>query len=205
MTTRVGLFGGSFNPIHHGHLIVARAMAEQMELDRVIMMPSARPPHKQADSLLDPAHRGEMVRRAIRNDPLFSVSDHDLVRAGPSYTIDTVTHFRSELGDQVELFWMIGQDSLAELLSWRRVRELVDLCRIITANRRGGPPIDWDILAQTFSHEQVESLRAGLLETPVIEISSTEIRGRIKRGQPIAHLVPHPVAEYVDQHRLYKN
>lgn len=202
--TRVGLYGGSFNPIHNGHLIVAGAMGDQLKLDRVILLPSANPPHKQSESLLDSNHRAEMVRLAIQGVPLFSLSDHDLKGNGPSYTIDTVAHFRSELGEQVELYWMIGEDSLADLPLWRRAEDLVDACRMVTATRRGGEAVNWDGLAETFSPKQIEALRAGLLDTPVIEISSTEIRGLIAEGLPIDHLVPRSVADYIKLHHLYQ-
>ena len=137
MAERIALYGGSFNPIHSGHLIIARAVAEQLDLTRVILLPSKHPPHKQAEALLDAAHRAEMVRLAIPDEPLFEFSDFDLTRDGPSYTVETVAHFRKSLGAAVELFWIIGADSLAELSTWHRVCDLVDTCRIITAARPG--------------------------------------------------------------------
>jgi len=205
MTRRIGLYGGSFNPIHHGHLIVARAVAEGLDLDRVIFLPSNRPPHKQARALLNAEHRAEMVRLAIKDEILFEFSDFDLVRDGPSYTIDTVTHFRTQLGPDVDLHWIIGADSLAELTTWRRVGDLVDSCRIVTAARPGSDgKINWDQLRSALSETQLAALRSGVVETPLIDISSTDIRRRVRDGRSIRALVPDPVRCYIDEHELYR-
>lgn len=202
MGTRIGLYGGSFNPIHHGHLIVARAVAERLSLTRVVFLPSANPPHKASGDLLDPRHRAEMVRLAVKDDPLFEFSDYDLTRSGPSYTIETIEHFKKMLEPEAKLFWIVGADSLAELSSWRRVTELADACTIVTAGRTDVPPFDDLKLADTFTDEQIERLRAGLVDTPVIEISSTDIRRRLREGRPIRHLVPEVVREYIEMHDL---
>jgi len=204
MAQRVGLFGGSFNPIHNGHLIVARAVAERLKLDRVILLPSARPPHKGDRKLLDATYRAEMVRLAIEGEPLFECSDFDLTRNGPSYTIDTVMHFRESLGPQAELHWIIGADSLSELTTWHRVRDLVDACRILTAARPGWDAIDWTPLRAILSDAQVAALQAGVLPTPRIDISSTDIRRRVREGRSIRYLVPEPVWSYIDRYALYR-
>jgi len=205
MAQRVGLYGGSFNPIHNGHLIVARAVAERLHLDRVIMLPSARPPHKGDRQLLDAGHRAEMVRLAITGEPLFEFSDYDLTRDGPSYTIDTVTHFCELLGPHVELHWIIGADSLAELTTWYRVSELVEACRIVTAARPGWDTIDWTPLRKKLSDAQIAALQAGVLQTPRIDISSTDIRRRIREGQSIRYLVPDAVQQYIETRALYRD
>ncbi|MCP4245717.1 MAG: nicotinate-nucleotide adenylyltransferase [bacterium] len=204
MSQRLALFGGSFNPIHLGHLIIARSMAEQLGLDRVIFLPSATPPHKTASALLDPRHRSEMVRLAIEDEPRFEWSDYDLTRQGPSYTVDTVAHFREELGLDVLLHWIIGADSLTELTSWYRVRALVDSCRIVTAARPGWESIDFDALRTRLSEEHIASLRAGLVETPHIDISATDIRRRIRAGRSVRYLVPDGVLQYIIEHGLYR-
>lgn len=205
MAGRIGLYGGSFNPIHCGHLIAARAIAEQLDLERLIFLPSASPPHKPEQGLLDPVRRAEMVELAIADDPVFELSDFDLTREGPSFTIDTVAHFRQLFGPDAALHWIIGADSLAELTTWHRVSALVDACRIITAVRGGCEPIAWDQLRGSLSEAQTASLRAGLLETPAIEISSTDIRWRIRQGRSIHCLVPDPVLTYIAQHGLYRD
>ena len=214
---KVGLFGGSFNPIHHGHLIAARAVAEWAGLTRVVFLPCRQPPHKHENDLLDGAHRGEMVKLAIADGgsskpacqtalrSIFSFSDYDLTRQGPSFTIDTVRHFRAELGRDAELCWIIGADSLPELPTWCRARELVASCRIVTAARPGWEQIDFDALGAHFSAEQIDGLRANLVETPRIDISATDIRRRVREGRSIRYLVPEPVCEYIGQHRLYRS
>lgn len=212
---KVGLFGGTFNPIHHGHLIAARAVAEWAGLARVVFLPCRQPPHKHEDDLLDGAHRGEMVKLAIADGgtsklacqtalrSIFSFSDYDLTRQGPSFTIDTVRHFRAELGRDVELCWIIGADSLPELPTWRCVTELVEECRIITAARPGWTTNVWDDLRHTFTDEQVARLRSGVVETPLIDISATDIRRRISSGKSVRYLMPDEVICYVRENNLY--
>ena len=205
MAERIGLYGGSFDPIHCGHVIAARTIAEQLDLERVIFLPSANPPHKPDHGLLDPAHRAKMVKLAIADDPVLEFSDFDLMREGPSYTIDTVAHFRQLFGHDAALHWIIGADSLAELTTWHRVSALVDACRIITAVRGGCEPIAWDQLRGPLSGAQTACLRAGFLQTPAVEISSTDIRRRVRRGRSIACLVPDRVCTYIAQHGLYRD
>ena len=159
MPERIALFGGTFNPIHFGHLITARAAAEQLGMSRVILLPSATPPHKAEHELLAAEHRAAMVRLAILGEPLFEVSDFDLTRPGPSYTVDTVTHFRALCAPGVELFWMIGADSLAELTTWRQLPDLVDKCRIVTLSRTGAKPVDWLQFSAQLTEEQISRLR----------------------------------------------
>ena len=200
---KVGLFGGSFDPIHHGHLIAARAVGEWAGLSRVVFLPCRQPPHKHENDLLDGAHRGEMVKLAIADEPLFSFSDYDLTRQGPSFTIDTVRHFRAELGRDAELCWIIGADSLRELPTWRCVTELVEECRIITAARPGWTTDVWDDLRQTFTDEQIARLRSDVVETPLIDISATDIRRRISSGRSVRYLMPEEVISYVRENNLY--
>ena len=204
MSGGIALYGGSFDPIHHGHLIVARAVAEQLKLDRIIFLPSATPPHKRDEALADPAHRAAMVALAIRDEPRFEMSDFDLTRTGPSFTIDTVKHFRDAPGDNAPLHWIIGADSLNELTSWHEVGALVDSCQLLTAARSGSDAIDWVSLREVLSEIQIEKLRRGIAETPRIDISSTDIRQRVAQNQPIQYLVPDAVDGYIQAHALYR-
>lgn len=204
MAERIGLYGGSFNPIHCGHLIVARSIRERLDLGRVIFLPSRRPPHKADEGLAAVEHRSEMVRRAITSEPGFEFSDYDLTRDGPCYTIDTVAYFRGRIAKGVELFWIIGGDSLAELPTWRRARELVDACRIVTVARPGVGGVDWEALGKLFDDVQVKRLRGGVVDTPLIDISSTDIRCRIRDGRSIRYLVPDCVRDYINEHGLYR-
>ncbi|MHC4697131.1 MAG: nicotinate-nucleotide adenylyltransferase [Planctomycetota bacterium] len=204
MAQQIALYGGSFDPIHNAHLIVARAIAERLRLDSVIFLPSARPPHKGAETLVAPAHRAVMVELAIQDDPIFEFSDYDLTREGPSYTIDTVMHYRKVFGDGARLCWIIGADSLAELITWRRVDALVDSCDVITAARPGFDDIPWAELGKVLTDKQIAAIQSGVLPTPLIEISSTDIRQRVSRGMSIRYMVPDHVRDYIEQHSLYR-
>ena len=202
---RIGLFGGSFNPIHFGHLIPAQAAAEQLALNKLIFIPSAQPPHKPLPNLTPAADRLEMVRRAVADHPVFDVSDVELARSGPSYTIDTVAHFRRQFGLDVMLYWLIGADSLADLPLWHRAGELIDACQIVTLVRPG-----WSIdaafarLAGKLSDERIGRLRSGLLTAPEIEISATQIRHRIASGKTVRYLLPSVVIHYIQERQLYR-
>jgi len=198
----IGLFGGSFNPIHNGHLIVARAVGELLGLDRVVFIPSPNPPHKPGADLADAADRLEMVRRAIAGETGFDCSDLEIRRSGPSYTILTVQEF-SRLKPGRPLCWIIGADSLAELYSWYRLAELVELCRIVTAARPGFDQPNLAELSRMLPAERVRRLQDDILPTPRIDVSATEIRRRVAAGLSIRYLVPDPVLEYLRQRGLY--
>lgn len=205
MNERVGLFGGSFDPVHNGHLIVARAVAEALRLDRVVLLPSATPPHKQAALLAPADHRAAMVRLAIAGNALFELSDYDLTRTGPSYTVDTVAHFRDHLGSEAALFWIIGADSLADLMSWRDVPRILDLCEIVTACRSVSESADWAGLEAKLGSDRVERLRRYQINTPTVDIAATELRQRVAEGKSIRYFVPDAVMDYITQHKLYRD
>jgi len=204
MATRVGLYGGTFDPIHIGHLIVARAVREQLALDRMVLIPSARPPHKPHPDLTDAVHRLAMARLAVDGEPELEISDCEARRTGPSYTIDTVQAFRKASGPQAEIIWVIGADTLAELASWHRIDELVDACQIVIAARPGWESPDPAPLCGRLGDEQIDRLRGGMIETPRIDVSATEIRRRVAEGRSIRWLVPEPVHQYIAQHGLYR-
>lgn len=202
--TRLGLFGGSFDPIHHGHLIVARSAAEQLGLPRVVLIPSARPPHKPGDLVIDPAHRLSMVQAAVAGDPLFAVDDLELHRSGPSYTFDTVGEYRRRMGADAELIWFIGADSLPQLPTWYRVADLVQAVRIVTLSRAGWSPPEPARLEVAVGPVAARQLLRDCLTTPTVEISATDIRERVRSGRPIINLVPLGVRSYIDAHELYR-
>lgn len=202
MAERIGLFGGSFNPVHNGHLIAARAIREKLGLGCVLFLPSHRPPHKENKSLAEAKHRAHMVQLAIECEPGFGFDDNDMIRTGPCYTIDTVTHFKSS-SPSAEVYWFVGADSLAELPTWHRAVELVSLCTIVTASR-SKKPIDWSVLERAFGASGVEKLRSGIVDTPVIDISSTEIRRRVAAGFSIRYLVPETVRDYILKNGIYQ-
>jgi len=200
----VALFGGSFNPIHFGHLIAARAIAEYLDLERVILIPAAQPPHKWSHQLAQAHHRLEMCRLAVAGEPRLEVSDTEFQQGGMNYSIRSVQEFRRTLAPDIRLYWIIGADTLPMLRHWHRLREMLELCRIITAARPGFEHPDLSGLLETLSPEQVNRIRDGILPTPHIDISATEIRWRVREGKSIRYLVPEPVREYILDHDLYR-
>jgi len=205
MSEKVGLFGGTFNPIHFGHLITARSVLEQLALDWVVFIPSANPPHKSPAGLIDAEHRLEMVRLAVEGEPGFALEDCEIRRGGPSYTVETVAYFRERLGAQADVFWIIGADSLPELPSWYRIAELVEACRIVTASRPGWETPDLTPLRRCLNDRQIARLGEMILQTPRIDISATQIRARVRQGRSIRYLVPEAVREYILARGLYRS
>src|SRR4051794_1615010 len=194
-------FGGSFNPIHHGHLLVARAVAEARGFDRVVLIPSAQPPHKPDSAEVAPAEqRLAMCRLAIEasadSTDLFEVSDIELGRAGPSYTIDTARILtRQGLGP---VYWLIGGDTLPQLPTWHEPQALLREVRFIIIDRPECPII-WQALAPEY-----QALQAGVVAAPMIDISATDIRVRVAAGRSIDYLTPQPVVSYIREQGLYR-
>jgi len=200
---RIGLLGGTFDPIHFGHLLLAVHSYEELELDRVIFIPSRLPPHK-SEPVAEAADRLEMVRLALADDARFLVCDCELGRAEPSYTIETVRQLQSSLGSDAHLFWLIGSDMVGDLPSWHKIGELVELIEIIVVGRAGQAEPDYPALEPTLTAEQIRRLRAQGINLPLIDISSTAIRERIGAGQSARYLLPRVVEEYITQHKLYR-
>ena len=195
-------FGGSFNPIHHGHLRCAQAVAEKASYDRVVLIPSARPPHKPDNpELASPQDRLAMCQLAIDErggaSPPFLVSDIETRRSGPSYTIDTVAELKSR--GETDVHWLIGADMLLYLPKWHRPLDLLREAHFVVMARPGWT-IDWNALPSEFRH-----LQDHVVAAPAIEMSGTEIRRRVRQNLPIEHLVPRAVARYIDSHHLYRD
>ncbi|HWL93811.1 MAG TPA: nicotinate-nucleotide adenylyltransferase [Phycisphaerae bacterium] len=201
---RIGLYGGSFDPIHFGHLISARSVAEQLSLEKIVLIPCGQPPHKRDRVLTDARHRLELLRLAVEGDPLFEVDDREVRQPGPSYTIQSVDAYREQFGDVAELFWIIGADSLPELPTWHRVGELVERVQIVTAVRPGFAAPPADLLKKAVGSESAEQLLKHCLHTPEIDISASDLRRRIHSGRSIRYLVPESARSYIDLHNLYR-
>ena len=203
MTKTIILFGGSFDPIHVGHIEVAAAVIEKLCADEMIFIPAKRSPHKPGSPSASAEDRLKMVSLAIENNPLFSISDCEIARDEPSYTFDTVKHFCQQFGDETQICFLIGADTIADLPKWHRIKELMGLCRFCTMCRGGMNLPDFDHLRGVFSDERIAQLQADIVETPLIDISSTEIRARSAAGESIEAMVPHKVAGYIKQNGLY--
>ncbi len=189
---RIGVMGGTFDPIHHGHLVAASEVAASFALDEVVFVPTGQPWHKQAVSASE--HRYLMTVIATASNPDFSVSRVDLDRAGTTYTIDTLRDLKRERPD-AELFFITGADAVAQILSWRDHDELWDLAHFVAVSRPG----------HTLSAVGVPPDRVSLLEIPALAISSTDCRDRVSRGKPVWYLVPDGVVQYIAKHHLYRS
>jgi nicotinate-nucleotide adenylyltransferase len=202
---RIGVIGGTFNPIHNTHLDIARATRDQFSLDRVIFVPARTPPHKLTDlTLVSPEHRLRMVQLAVALVPGAEVSNLEILRQGPSYTLDTLAALKQRFGPKVELFFILGTDQALELPSWYRAAELVRLCRLVCVERPRYPLKSLDKLAGLLPDDVLRSLRADVLVTPPSTTSATEIRRRIAAGEDAGDLLPQPVLQYIIEHGLYR-
>lgn len=196
---RVGIFGGTFDPIHMGHLIVAETIMDEFHLDKVVFIPAAVPPHK-LDKQISPAkHRYMMTMLATCSNPRFQVSDMEMHRQGPSYSRDTLAQLIEEHGSDTEFYFIVGADSVENLHTWNRIDELLTMCHFIGASRPGCMP-DMEKIAHRFG-PLAEKIHC--LETPELEISSTEIRHRVGQKRTIRYIVPEAVEQYIYKEKLY--
>jgi nicotinate-nucleotide adenylyltransferase len=195
---RIGILGGTFNPPHLGHLVCAQEAYVQLELDRVMVIPARIPPHKPVEEEPGPEHRLELCRLAVRGDERFTVSDIEMVREGPSYTVDTLEELTSHDPDN-ELFLIVGGDVAAGLPQWHRPQRVLALARLAIAQRRGTTRAS----IEAALHQLQGQDRAHFFRMPRIGVSSTLVRQRVGARQPIRYFVPDPVIDYIDQHRLY--
>jgi nicotinate-nucleotide adenylyltransferase len=218
---RLGLLGGSFNPVHNGHLAIARQTRTALGLDQILFVPTSHPPHKPNGSLAPAQDRYEMVRLAISSDPTFAISDVEINRPGKSYSIDTIRLLQQTYGAQTQLFFLIGLDAFLDFPSWREPRTLLQLCSFVVLSRPGLlfrslstvrllPPIPvsslMDLDAGRISRIEAPLGTQGLicLKLPPSPISASDIRSQIRQGHPVANLLPPLVESYILQHHLYQ-
>lgn len=189
---RIGVMGGTFDPIHHGHLVAASEVAQWFDLDEVIFVPTGRPWQKETVSPSE--HRYLMTVIATASNPRFTVSRVDVDRAGPTYTIDTLRDLKAQRPD-AELFFITGADAVAQILSWRDHDELWDLAHFVAVSRPG----------HVLSTDGLPSDNVSQLEVPALAISSTDCRDRVQKGHPVWYLVPDGVVQYIGKHHLYRS
>jgi nicotinate-nucleotide adenylyltransferase len=195
---RIGILGGTFNPPHLGHLVAAQEAYRELDLDRVVFIPAGIPPHKPVDDEPGPEHRLELCRLAVGDDDRFAVSDLELRRDGPSFTVDTLKTLRTQSPSD-DLFLILGGDIAAGLPRWHEPERVLELATVAIAKRRGtAKAAVQDALAQLKGGE-----RARFFQMPRIEISSTMVRRRVRARQPIRYFVPDGVMHYIETHRLY--
>jgi nicotinate-nucleotide adenylyltransferase len=218
----IGLLGGTFNPIHNGHLHIAHFVNRTLQLDRIIFIPTGDPPHKPAMSLAPAHHRLEMVKRAIAPYPHFTASNHETRSAAVSYSVDTVTQFKKEFPEGTELGFIVGLDAFLDFSSWRKVNQLLTLCHVIVCSRPGVAFTQLQSLSffpatplsalQSLDQQDIARLDVPLpsgktiflLAVPPCEVSASTVREQLTLGRPMSHWLPPTVESYIIQHRLYQ-
>jgi nicotinate-nucleotide adenylyltransferase len=200
---RFGVFGGSFDPVHLGHLILAEQSRAQARLDQVLFVPAARPPHKQAVTLTPFAQRVEMLSLAISGHPAFQISEIEKDRPGPSYTVDTLAELKT-LHPDVELFLLVGTDMARDLPSWYQPARILELSSLVIVGRPGSDRFSPAEIEQSLTLPEGKSLDFQQVQSPLIEISGRDIRRRVGEGDTIRYLVPRAVEIYIQDKQLYK-
>jgi nicotinate-nucleotide adenylyltransferase len=199
---RLGLFGGTFDPVHYGHLLLAESAREQCKLERVLFLPAAIPPHKQGLQPTPPAVRIEMLELAIAGHEAFAVSRYEVERGGVNYTADTLAHFRQQDPDG-ELFFLMGADMLHDLPHWHQPERICRLAIPVVAARPGVGEPDFDCLRGVTTPERIETMRRCVVRMPLIGLSGTEIRRRVAEGLSIRYQTPRAVEKYIQTHGVY--
>lgn len=194
MGHRLGVMGGTFDPVHHGHLVAASEVQSRFDLDEVVFVPTGRPWQKADGQVSPPEHRYLMTVIATASNPRFTVSRVDVDRPGPTYTIDTLRDLSAQRPDS-ELFFITGADALSQILGWKDVGEMWDLAHFIGVTRPGHDLLDTGLPRE----------RVSLLEVPAMAISSTDCRDRVVAGEPVWYLVPDGVVQYIGKHGLYRD
>jgi nicotinate-nucleotide adenylyltransferase len=190
---KIGVLGGTFDPIHMGHLVLAEQVREQFQLEQVIFIPSASPPHKTEQKLSPANHRFEMTKLALEGNRFFSVSDIELKREGLSYTVETLRKLK-ELYNDSEIYFLTGSDVLDEITTWKDPEEIYKLARIVIAVRPGFDEFDPD---NYFAKKSIIARITG------VDVSSTQIREKVRKGESVKYLVPSRVEEYIRKENLY--
>jgi len=202
---RIGVMGGTFDPIHNGHLVTAEEAWKQFQLDQVLFIPSGNPPHKEDRSSLNAEDRYLMTVIATATNPHFRVSRMEIERPGPSYTIDTVRELHRIYGKNTEVFFITGADAILEILTWKEPEAVLREATFIAATRPGYDLKKLEGSLPTAEKERHASdPRVLVMEVPALAISSTDIRERVKHGRPITYLVPEGVAEFIEKNGFYR-
>ena len=199
---RWGILGGAFDPVHNGHLALAQNIKQLRRLDGILLVPTVDPPHRTQSPVAPYRDRFTMTQLAAAKLMGLEVSGIEETTGRPSYTLETVRHFHRQF-PQIQLYWLIGADSLSELVGWYHIEQLADECQIVTAARPGYNPRELQTLKSILSESQIQRLRQNILETPQVDISATRIRRRIQNNQSISYLTPSAVIDYIKHRNLY--
>lgn len=196
---RIGVIGGTFDPIHYGHLAAAEEARVRVNLDKVLFVVALLPPHKLDEDVTPVEHRLAMVRLGIASNPHFEISRVDVDRPGPSYTVDTISILQEQWGPDTEMFFVMGLDSLVEVPTWHQPERLIRLCHLVAVSR---PGFEVD-MRQLEAFVPGISSRVEIIDMPEVEISSSDLQRRVKAGLPIKYQVPEEVEKYIIEHHLY--
>ncbi|AGA70434.1 nicotinate/nicotinamide nucleotide adenylyltransferase [Desulfitobacterium dichloroeliminans LMG P-21439] len=197
---RLGIMGGTFDPLHYGHLVAAEMARHEFSLEKVVFIPTGNAPHKIGRRITAPRDRYEMVKRAIADNVFFEISDLEIERKGYSYTVDTLRQLHGIYPDH-ELYFITGVDAFREIFTWRDVQSVLSLSHFIGASRPGFAPDEFLLEFERKYPEFIPHIH--LFDVPALAISSTDIRSRVKEGKPIRYLLPEPVRIYVEEAGLY--
>ena len=202
---RIVLFGGTFDPIHLGHTAVASDAAKQIGAEKLVFIPAKRSPLKGFLPRASDGDRLEMITLATAGNKSFQVSDFELRKSAPSYTLETVRKFHSDCGDEASIYWLIGADGVDDLAYWHMITELIDACNVTTMYRAGCEPPDFTRFEGIWGRRRVEKLQRNIVQTPLVDISSTEIRKGLTEGRDVSKMLHPAVSEYISQHGLYQS
>jgi nicotinate-nucleotide adenylyltransferase len=201
---KIALFGGTFDPVHLGHTAVAAAAAKYIGAEKIVFVPAKRSPLKDSFPEAGDDDRLAMIALAIANNKKFQLNDYELRKAEPSYTLETVRHFQTDYGAKALIYWLVGADSIDELSRWYGIVELIDECSLCVMFRAGCERPDFAKFKDVWGAARVEKLQRNVIRTPLIDISSTEIRNRLATGRDVTDMLAPPVADYIHKHNLYR-
>jgi len=200
---RIALFGGTFDPIHLGHTTVVAVAGEGIGADKVIFVPAKRSPLKAFFPEAGDEDRRQISKLATQANVRFGSSDYEPKKAGPIYTLATVSLFRREVGSNVSIYWLMGADALEDLPHWYGVTELIDECNLAVMHRAGFVPSDFSKYISLWGEDRVKKMQRNVVETPLVDISSTEVRKRLTAGREVSGMISPKVLQYIREHRLY--
>lgn len=200
---RLGIYGGSFDPVHYAHLLLAECAREQLQLDQVWLLPAALPPHKQSHVLAPGKARLEMIELALAGDEHLRASPLELDRGGTSYTVETLRRVRQDQ-PTAHVFLLMGADSLLDLPNWREPAEICRLATPAVVQRAGAPPVDFSVLSQLVPVQRLDEICQAQVQMPLVGLSSTDLRERVAAGQSLRFRTPRAVEKYIEAHGLYR-
>ena len=200
---KIILFGGTFDPVHLGHTTVASAAVEYIGAGQLFFIPTKRSPLKGAVPRASDIDRLNMLSLAVSHEKYFTVSDYEINKPAPSYTLDTVRHFQSQFGSDCSLFWLVGADSIDDLIFWHKVTELIDECNVAMMYRADFKRPDFTKFERIWGKDRIEKLQRNIVPAPLVKISSTEVRKRLASGVDVSQMLDNAVLSYIIEHSLY--